>query len=567
MLRSLQASVRNKNWLAVVLCFLPVIIYILVFQSIALNVNYVAFDDILILGIIPGFEDASWHERWTRLTELFPEHRLVFSRSVILLIHRLAGRVDLVWLMSIANICWIGCIYIFYRAFKGLRLSVWYFLPVVWLWFSIQSYENMFWGVSSLCNFGVIMFVLGSIYVAIYLPEKQYIALLLAVLATFTYGNGLMVFPVIGLVQLLTGKKRAFVLNIIIAGVTAGIYFINFVPITQNLNFSNPVQVKEGFLGLFGFLGSIATIKAYGIPREILYFASGVGMLLVVIVAMLYWKEIARLWQALWGTPSYTNKPALFAFCIVLFVGITALALTYKRIPTDTYDGMFKGRYRMYSVLLCIAIYYAFLSLSKHQLRSTLAPLILAVTVVLNLLILHGNFGEAVNNRRAAVAQEFNARYNADWLGLKMFSMNQKHFEDIRSYYKSDDPLAEGWMPRSASLPSQITCNAPYTVEKPIMVGDHVTVNATIPGFKASKNFTDGVYIILKSPSHVYVSPPNQPSVPIKTTLRRGMYYSDHIFASFHKETVAPGVYQVLLLVRRDGRNELFCTGQIWTEN
>ena len=124
MLSTLLYFFKNKTWLAFFLCIIPVVIYILVFQSIALNVNYVAFDDILILGIIPGFEDASWPIKWQRLTTLFPEHRLVFSRSVILFLYGIFGRINLVWLMVIANICWTACAFIFYKAFRKLQLSL-----------------------------------------------------------------------------------------------------------------------------------------------------------------------------------------------------------------------------------------------------------------------------------------------------------------------------------------------------------------------------------------------------------------------------------------------------------
>jgi hypothetical protein len=103
------------------LCVIPVLIYVWVFKVIALNVNYVAFDDIMILGIIPEFENADLAEKWKLLTTLFPEHRLVFSRSVILLLHGFFGKVNLVWPMIIANICWGLCAFVFYRAFTRLR--------------------------------------------------------------------------------------------------------------------------------------------------------------------------------------------------------------------------------------------------------------------------------------------------------------------------------------------------------------------------------------------------------------------------------------------------------------
>lgn len=554
--------VRDKPWLAGLLCLAPVLIYIWVFKAIALNVNYVAFDDILILGIIPEFAQAGLAEKWKLLTTLFPEHRLVFSRSVILLLEKAFGTVNLVWPMIIANICWGLCAWVFYRAFRHLRLAIWYFVPVMWLWFNIQSFENIFWGVSSLCNFGVILFVLNAIYFAAYKPDKTALSLLFAIAATFTYGNGLMVFPVIGLVFLLSGYRKQFVLTVATTVVIAVIYFIDFTPITQNLDFSNPQQVQEGFFGFFGFIGSWATLTAYATPSSGLYIAVGMGMAMVAALVLLYRKQYLPLWDSTWLKGRYTNQTALFALAIAIFTGITALALTYKRIPTDTFEGMFKGRYRMYSTLWCIALYFGFLAIVQNTVRQKVAPVLLVAAILLNLVLLHANFAEAVNNRRAAIAQEFNARYNADWLGIRMFSMDQRHYEKIRSYYRSDDPLAENWNPKADAAP----CDSVYEPDEVGLLGNHIVVGYHQDFFNPEKDYSDGAYVILKSPEHVYASPPNQVAVPLKTTFRRGMYFSKGLNASFHTANVEPGIYKIYLLVRKNGTNRIYCTSKVWEE-
>ncbi|NIJ50851.1 hypothetical protein [Dyadobacter arcticus] len=556
--------VRNNAWLAAIFCILPIVIYIWVFKVIALNVNYVAFDDIMILGIIPAFDQASLLERWQLLTTLFPEHRLVFSRSVILILHAIFGKVNLVWPMIIANVCWGLCAVVFYRAFLRLNRSLWYFVPILWLWFNIQSFENIFWGVSSLCNFGLLLFALSALYYAVYHPGKIAFSLFFAIAATFTYGNGLMVFPVIGLVYLLAGYRRQFVIAIITTVVIALIYFIDFTPITQNLDLSNPQQVKEGFFGFFGFIGSIATLTAYSTPPVRLYLASFVGILMIVFFLILYRKQFLKLWDSILLKTRYTNQTALFAAAIAIFVGITALALTYKRIPTDTFEGMFKGRYRMYSTLWVIALYFGFLSVAKSDLTKKWAPVILIATILLNLFILHGNFADAVNNRRAAIVQEFNARYNADWLGVRMFSMDQKYYEQIRAYYQSADPIAEGWNPK---MVSDIVCDSIYQPDAVTQMGNNILVTFNADFFKPEKDYSDGAYVLLKSANHIYASPPNQPAVPLKTTFRRLMYFSKGVHASFHEATVEPGLYQIYLLVRKNGKNKIYCTGKTWQEN
>jgi hypothetical protein len=98
---------------------------------------------------------------------------------------------------------------------------------------------------------------------------------------------------------------------------------------------------------------------------------------MIAILLFLYRKQYLKLWDSVWLKSRYTNQTALFALSIAIFVGITALALTYKRIPTDTFEGMFKGRYRMYSTLWCIALYFAFLAIVQNVVRKRFVPGIL----------------------------------------------------------------------------------------------------------------------------------------------------------------------------------------------
>lgn len=558
-----SGSIKNNTWLPALLCILPILIYIWFFESIALNVNYVAFDDILILGIIPEFDHAGWAEKWKLLTTLFPEHRLVFSRSVILLIHYLFGTVNLVWPMIVANICWVICAWIFYRAFRRLQLSLWYFVPVMWLWFNVQSFENIFWGVSSLCNFGVILFVTAACFFAAFKPDRPVPALLFALAATFTYGNGIMAFAVVGLLYLLTARYRYVLITVAMAIVVAIIYFSDFTPITQSLDLRDPAEVKAGVGGFLGFIGSIATLSAYAVPLQLLYIAVGTGVFFLFSALLIYRKQFLPLLHAALGKSRYDNPTSLFALAIFTFITITALALAYKRIPTDTFEGMFKGRYRMYSVWWCIALYLGFLSVEKKQWIARIPKWAIPAAILLNLVILHANFAEAVNNRRAAIVQEFNARYNADWLGIRMFSMDQKHFEKIRSYYHSEDPLAENWSPRANT---SIPCDSIAEPDDLRQSGDYLLVHFYNDFNGKSSDYSDGAYVILKSPTHIYASAPNQPKVPIKTTLRRGMYFAKGVYASFHTANVEPGLYQVYVLVRKNGRNKIYCTGQTWHE-
>ncbi|GAB2782421.1 hypothetical protein GCM10027275_27630 [Rhabdobacter roseus] len=557
-------TLRQQRWLAVLLCLLPLGLYAWTFSKIALNVNYVAYDDITILSVIPGFEEATWAERWQRLTDPFPEHRLVFSRTVVLLTYYLSGHVNLVGLMIVGNVCWAGCAYFFYRVFQRLGLSLWYFVPVMWLWFNIQAYENIFWGVSSLCNFGVLFFATLSLYSATH-HRSILPALLAATAATFTYGNGILVFGVLLLLLWLTGRRRDLLITVLTVVLVGVLYFAGFPQKTPSLQFSDLQQVQEGLAGFFGFIGSVAALPAYAVDSFLFTLATAAGVILVGTFLFLFRPYLLPLFRALVGQePLRLSRSGLFALALFLFVAITTAAVVYKRIPLGGFESLFKGRYRMYSTLILIASYLGALSWLAPATRRTWALAGLPFAVLLNLTLLYVNFAGAVNNRRLAVVQEFNTRYNADLMGLRMFNMSQEYFEQIRAYYQSDDPLAEGWNPRAAS--AQVPCQGTYFFDTLSHYRGNLVTQAMQDFFEAEQDYTDGPYVILKSDQHVYASPPNQFAVPPTTLLRRLRYFARGVQASFYEESIAPGHYQLYLLVRYQGRNQIYCTNRSWTQ-
>lgn len=561
---SVSRSLSKQTWLAAVLCVLPIALYFGIFAEIALNVNYVAYDDILILGIIPGFEDASWSERWQRLTDPFPEHRLIFSRSIVLASYYLFGKVNLVSLMVIGNLCWVGCMGVFYAVFRRLQLSLWYFVPVVWLWFTIHSFENMFWGVSSLCNFGVLFFTILAFYHATAATGRLWAALLFSLLATYTYGNGTIVFPIIGLILWITGRRKEFFVTMGVAVLVAYIYFAGFPQKTDSLDFSDIQQVQEGIAGFFGFIGSIAALDAYTTEPVPLGLAVVAGILILGTFLLLFRKKILPFLQSLIGKPLSLSPAGQFALALFIFIAITSFAVVYKRIPLGGFESLFKGRYRMYTALALIALHFGALAwLASHR-RRIWVKVALPLGIILNLAILYINFALAVNNRRTAIVQEFNTRYNADWLGLSMFEMDQTHFEKIRAYYQSDDPLAEGWNPRAVG--SSLPCTGTYALDTLFSYKDEVHAYAMKNFVDAPESYTDGPYMLLKSDTHVYASPPDQFAVPLQTFFRRFRYFARGFEGNFHQETIEPGVYKLYVLIRQKGKNTLYCTGREWVE-
>lgn len=556
--------IQKQTWLAVLLCLLPLVIYFTIFFQIALNINYVAYDDILILGVIPGFEEATWLERWHNLTDPFPEHRLVFSRIIVLLSYYLFGKVNLFSLMLIGNLCWLGCAGVFYMVIRRITLSLWYFVPVTWLWFTIHSFENIFWGVSSLCNFGVLLFAMLALYFISHNPRAYYLSLVFALVATFTYGNGILVFVMIALLLWITGQRQKFLITIALTALVGYLYFAGFPQKTPSLDFSNPQQVKEGIAAFFGFIGSITALDAYSVEDLLLRTAVVTGVLMVAIFLWLFRKKLIPVFGSLVGRQVALSPAGQFALGLLIFVALTSFAVLYKRIPLGGFQALFKGRYRMYSSLAWIALHFGALAWLSSVQRRVWGSILLIFGITINLLLLYVNFSTAVNNRRGAIVQEFNSRYNSDWLGLKMFNMSQAHFESIRAYYKSDDPLAEGWNPRA--IGNSLPCKEEFKLDTLYRTNEVIQAYAQNDFFDIGKNYSDGPYLILKSSTHVYAAPPNQTAVPIKTVIRRLRYFNRGFNAAYHIATVEPGEYRVYLLLRHNGKNTLYCTNRTFIE-
>jgi hypothetical protein len=563
-IRTVFSFLQKQTWLAVLLCVLPVVVYFNIFFKIALNVNYVAYDDILILGVIPGFEEAGWLERWHKLTDPFPEHRLVFSRSIVLLSYFLFGQVNLYGLMVIGNLCWLACAGVFYAVFRRMQLSLWYFVPVTWLWFTLHSFENIFWGVSSLCNFGVLFFAMLAFYFTTHRPRAFYAALLCALAATFTYGNGILVFVVIAVLVWISGRRREFLLTVFLTALIGYLYFAGFPQKTPSLDFTNPQQVREGVAAFFGFIGSITALDAYSVSPLSLGSAVATGVIMATIFLVLFWSKFMPLVRSLVGKPLVLSPTGQFALAVLLFVALTSFVVLYKRIPLGGFQALFKGRYRMYSSLGWVALHFGALAWLVADKRRAWGVFMVFFGITINLLLLYANFTTAVNNRRGAVVQEFNSRYNADWLGLRMFNMSQQHFESIRSYYQSGDPLAEGWNPRAST--DSLPCAGTFALDTIYRHQEEIQAFALQDFVEVEKDYTDGPYLILKSDRHVYASTPNQSTVPLRTVLRRQMYFAKGFQAVLHEATVEPGVYRVYVLMRRNGQNYLYCTNRTWVE-
>lgn len=547
----LFARILHHRFFFGLLFVLPLLLYFIFFESIAINANYIAYDDIHVLQVVEQwYNAATWQARWDCLTVGFPEHRIVFTRLMVLLLHGLTGYTNLKSLMMVSNLLWMMQLAVLFKVFfsqQNLYSKV-YFIPFVWGILSVLAFENIFWATSSLGNFGVLFFVMMAAYFYTNATLSLSWAVLLSVLATFSYGNGLVSFLVGGVVLFLSQRWRDL-------GIVLGAFALTMLVYALTRSHASPPSVDltniQSYWTMltcfFGFIGATASIDVYQISPAVMWLSVGWGAVLLIgllgaIVSKLQWKG--------YQITSTMTRQQLFVLYLVVFVCITAAGVVYKRTESDQLFGMFKGRYRMYPLWLLVAA-YGWLLTTHWPRKKWFLPTVIVISMAFNGLVLYYSVAHAVNNRRMAVVQEFNSMYNADLLGLKMFDLTGESFKNIQKLY-NPTLFFEDIRIDSLQVTQTIALDSVYFHR------DILTIHYGKDFVRPLRDFDDGAYILLRSPAHTYMMAGMQRTLPIKTFLRRGWYWDRGFTATMHRATIASGTYQIYVLIRQNGQNQWY---------
>lgn len=188
-----------------------------------------------------------------------------------------------------------------------------------------------------------------------------------------------------------------------------------------------------------------------------------------------------------------------------------------------------------------------------------LIKFILPVSIGFNLIVFYYSVALAVNARRAALAQEFNSVSNPDWIGLQMFGMTQRQFLDTRKLYNpalffEESPFV-GQLNSTAQLRK-------WPLDSLYWKDGTLELTWGKDFIRPQKDLDDGAYVLLKSPVHSYMAAGQQQNVPLRTFIRRGWYWDRGFWCSFGKNATAPDLYQVYVLIRQNGVNQMYDTDQ-----
>ena len=181
-----------------VLASIPVFTYWFhIFEN---SVNIPVFDDIAAFSYLSNLDHTDGFFEKLQLTfGLHNDHRPVFYRSVLWASYHLTGEVNFKSLAILGSSAMLFFLFLFYKISPKTDYKPVHFLPIIAFFLCLNSWTAMTKPIHLWVNFYVHCFAGLSIYLLIRsTPLRFILAMLLASMATYTQGGGMLVFIVGG---------------------------------------------------------------------------------------------------------------------------------------------------------------------------------------------------------------------------------------------------------------------------------------------------------------------------------------------------------------------------------
>lgn len=530
---------KNKStYFAWAIIALPVILYFYFLAEYSLNIP--KWDDHALKAFVLDFQNADGI--WAKFQTFFKqhnEHRIAFDRLITLIVFQIHGSIDYRWLMWIGNFTLIGVLLIFYKIFQKQKIALLFFAPIPLILFQLQLWENTFWGMAALQNFGIIFFIFMLLYLIC--SEKKghfYGALLFAFFAAYTSGNGITVFPVCVVLLVLQTRFKETIIFGIASIILIGAYFYHY-----QMPPSNPPMVGIGLgkivVGFFSFLGSVFDLMPNSSGRiKLTIVAGGILCIMSAIIAiyLIFNSKLLKKNRSL----SHTE---LFVLGVLMFLMGTAIVVTVARISFGEIS-LLTSRYKIYAILLLITVYTFTISKIELTHRNWLAFIFILMAISFNLLANYLHVKEVVNFRNQLIS----------------FAINWKLYPEIQN----PKPTITLYETPILALDTDISLLKKSIKLSPLFKGDYrknVRDNSVLVQNSSIKNVYDlnnGSFLIVQSPQRTYLMPTLLVNYPPYAFLRTGQYWQNGFEGELNYNEFENGTYQLGIMVNNGSKMETY---------
>lgn len=335
--------------------------------------------------------------------EPYFECRIPVAYLVVLLFSFLPGEAIPLNLMIVFNaiiLLWIAVL--LFKTIKNQQGILPYFPWFLLFLFHSEFMQSSVSPLSGICYNGSILFsVLALRSMSAEHPKGIYAAIVFGWLAMYTFGNGLLVVPLLLILSLRKFGRKKTILPFIILLLFSTVYFLNYHPQSQTESVFN---LSYFLLFIPVFLGSAFQFfySAY------LPFLIGLGIITLYIYA---------------SFNGYDKKNPVIYYSLGFIILTAAMTAAFR--TTESFEIALKLRYGIFSSFAIFCSLYMFLEIFSAKTSKKLMQRMSAVAIVYNLLAALFFYPETV----------LTIKHNREMLNVWL---DTGKFEEVSAFYPSE---------------------------------------------------------------------------------------------------------------------------------
>ena len=534
---------RASQFLVSLTLLIPVGIFFWVWDYYAINIP--KWDDHALKAFLVEYLQApDFSGKIQALFRQHNEHRITLTRFVALLDYKIFGALNFKRLMLYGNLSMLGVVALWWVLLKNNRKPFYTLIPVPFIWLTLSHYENMYWGMAAVQNFGVVVLSAWALYCSVSRRRGPFIlSLLLAALACLTSGNGLLVLPIGAILLLLAPRWRRLIVWLVVSAGYLLVYFLDFQrsPANPDAHFAVGKFIK-GYLYFLGSFAESFPVQNHAQACLIL------GTILFLVAISIGFGTVFSLVRNRYEY-DFAKITDLFCLGIILFILGTAMIVVYSRVGFGL-EGLLTSRYKIYSFLLLLVAYlYVVIPIRG----SFLSPYVSGI-VFFNALYLvfsnHYHLVDAHNLRKYQTTEHFNGTYpDRSLVASKDTTLAGSLVEEPAVFYDDLLPLIKAASRQSfaGSTAGLTELSQATTIQQ---IAENIEIRNT--SYSNQRLQDSGVYFVLSSAKRYYLFPADRR----RNTNRKQLF--------LHQTYFAPGFYADIPLYKVEKGK--YAVGILWKQ-
>ncbi|MFN3664506.1 MAG: hypothetical protein ACK4S0_00020 [Sediminibacterium sp.] len=353
----------------------PFIVFCIFLGHFAVNVPQ-GDDFELVLHFLTKYQhEGSLFKKLSLMGAQFVEHRLLYTRLIVLIQYWLSGGVSFYLIIFMGNLSLVGIFIVAQRQLYFLKHSACYLLPVSLLLFQpCYSYDGVLWPAATLAYNSVSFFAILTIH---WITSQRFLHFCLAFISaffcTYTFGNGILILGIAAVLLAFQKRWKELLVWAVFTIVVVAVYFYEYETIaTRNKPFYNLTHYFDySCVNLMVFMGGALNWSELW-PKDLSVSDYPSIIMGALVLTVFIYLAVTVLKNTLIKTTSAGTTDAsslrfqYFLLGSLSFFVLTGLLLCLSRVDKDMIL-MHINRYRVHSVVAVLLTYLYFVPFLRKK--------------------------------------------------------------------------------------------------------------------------------------------------------------------------------------------------------